>query len=112
MAEYSTKELLLAAQRAMVPQGHKAMPLKALRKLGALIEAPWNDEAAPDVLRRIRRAWDEMHATRAACVAPVPHLSLCASQDDTMRGYPVCDCGTDYQNATAAGVPGTSKQEG
>lgn len=64
-ADYSTKDLLLAAQRAMVPQGHKAMPIKGLRKLGALIEAPWNDEAAPDVLRRIRRVWDEMHAKPA-----------------------------------------------
>lgn len=32
--------------------------------------------------------------------SPVPHLSFCASQDDTMRGYPVCDCGADYENAT------------
>jgi hypothetical protein len=58
-------EAVRAAAAPAIPQGYKAMPIKALRKLGALIEAPWTDETAPDVLRRIHRTWDEMHAARA-----------------------------------------------
>lgn len=40
-------------------------------------------------------AWDEVvEALRTQVPAAIePHLSICASQDDTMKGYPACDCG-------------------
>lgn len=63
----------------------------ALLDVAELVLQSASIETSPVLLDAARAA------VAKACIEPATHLSICASEDDTMPGFPACDCG-----ATAA----------
>jgi hypothetical protein len=80
----------------------RALPHPASPEASAMMDALLAEYQHPANTKNAARAgWEAANRwlTLGAAISAT-HLSFCASQDDTMPGYPTCDCGTDHENTT------------